>query len=421
MTNITRKNSRVTGLTVTRRQFTTGLAATGLAAPAFVRSANAAGSKVKMAAIIDLSGGLDIYGTPMHLAMQMAVDEINDTGGLNGLELELITYDTQSNMQLYAQFAQQAALQDQVDFVHGSITSASREVIRPILKRYNTLFLYSTLYEGGVCDRNTFCTGTTPAQGQKEPIYWAVNEWGKNFYSVGADYNAPRIMADWSNKYGKEVGAEMVANEFFPLSVTEFGPLITKIQAAKPKFVVSTLVGAAHLGFYRQWAAAGMVGEIPILSYTFGAGGEQTMIPAEESEGIMAAYSYFMESELPENQDFVMRYHAKHGADAPYQTSISIGGYEGTWLWANAVRQAGTHEREAVTDALEAGTVFKGPGGTMTMDGATHHCIRDISLAECRGAKWQVNQQWPGQLPLDTVGKCDLVTNPDTNTQFTPD
>ena len=48
--------------------------------------------------------------------------------------------------------------------MHAGITSASREAIRPVLKRYNTLYFYNTQYEGGVCDRNAFCTGSTPAQ-----------------------------------------------------------------------------------------------------------------------------------------------------------------------------------------------------------------------------------------------------------------
>ena len=93
-----------------------------------------------------------------------AVDEINAAGGLLGRKLQLINYDPQSNIQLYTQFATEAATKDKVAVVHGGITSASREAIRPLLKRYNTLYFYNTLYEGGVCDRNSFCTGSTPAQ-----------------------------------------------------------------------------------------------------------------------------------------------------------------------------------------------------------------------------------------------------------------
>ena len=61
-------------------------------------------------------------------ALTLAVEEANAAGGLLGRQIKLINYDTQSNMQLYTQFAQQAALKDKVAVVHGGITSASREV-----------------------------------------------------------------------------------------------------------------------------------------------------------------------------------------------------------------------------------------------------------------------------------------------------
>ena len=89
--------------------------------------------------------------------------EANAAGGLAGRQIKLINYDTQSNMQLYTQFAQQAALKDKVAVVHGGITSASREVIRPVLDRFKTLYFYNTQYEGGVCDQQ-FDTGVTPAR-----------------------------------------------------------------------------------------------------------------------------------------------------------------------------------------------------------------------------------------------------------------
>lgn len=405
---------------LSRRRFVQSAALATIAAPFVMRTARAA-SSVKMASILDLSGGLDVYGKPMQLVMELAVDEINASGGLNGEKLELVTYDTQSNMQLYAQYAQKAALQDRVVFVNGGITSSSREVMRPILKRYKTLYFYSTQYEGGVCDQNTFCTGITPAMQGKNAIGWGVKEWGKRIYSIGADYNSPRIIGDWTRKFAKELGAEQIANDFFPLDVTDFGALITKIQAAKPDFICSTLVGAAHLGFYRQWAAAGMVGKIPILSFTFGEGNEHTMIPASESEGIVAPYSYIEEIDTPINKAFLASYHKKFGDNAPYQNNVAIGAYEATWLWATAVRMAGTTDREKVIAALESGATWEGPGGTLKMDGATHHCARDIWLAKLKGGKWEVITEWKDQRPVETGGRCDLLKDPTQNVAFTPE
>src|ERR1700730_18364231 len=113
---------------VNRRRFLQGTAA---AVAAGTLGSNAwAEDPINVASIHDLSGGLDIYGKPMVDALTLAVEE-NAAGGLLGRQIKLINYDTQSNMQLYTQFAQQAALKDKVAVVHGGITSASREVIRP--------------------------------------------------------------------------------------------------------------------------------------------------------------------------------------------------------------------------------------------------------------------------------------------------
>ena len=65
-----------------------------------------------IASIYDLSGGLEAAGKPMFDALNFAVDEINAAGGLLGREIQVVSYDMQANMQLYAQYAQQAALKD---------------------------------------------------------------------------------------------------------------------------------------------------------------------------------------------------------------------------------------------------------------------------------------------------------------------
>ena len=149
----------------TRRQFlkgTAGTAATLVAAGlAASPKAYADDDEIVIASIFDQSGGLDIYGTPMTQTCELAVEEINAAGGLLGKKVRLIKYDPQSNMELYAQYAQEAALKERVDLVHGGITSASREVIRPILRRFQTLLWYSVIYEGGVCDINNFVSGVT--------------------------------------------------------------------------------------------------------------------------------------------------------------------------------------------------------------------------------------------------------------------
>ena len=94
-------------------------------------------------------------------------------------------------------------------------------------------------------------------------------------------------------KYVNDHGGETVEVDFLPLDVTNFGPTISKIQAAKPDLLLSALVGGNHTAFYRQWTSAGMKDQIPIASTTFGLVNEPTTLNAAESDGILVAYGYF--------------------------------------------------------------------------------------------------------------------------------
>lgn len=406
-------------MTMNRRDFLRNASSAGLAlsAPAIINRALAADT-IKMVSILDQSGGLDIYGKPMVDCTQLAVEEINSAGGLLGKQIDLKIYDPQSNIQLYTQFATQAAAGDNADVVHAGITSASREAIRPTLGQFQKLYFYNTLYEGGVCDRNVFCTGSTPAQTVEKLVPHTMRKWGKKVYVVAADYNYGQITAQWVRKYVTDNGGEVVETEFFPLDVTNFGPTIKKIQAAKPDMVMSALVGGAHVSFYRQYAAAGMNKNIPIASTTFGVGNEHTLISAEEGNGMIGAYSYFQEIESDNNKAFVKRFQAKMGADAPYLNELAARSYEAVYLWAEAVKKAGSLDRMAVIEALESGISYAGPSGNIAIEPKTHHAVQNVYLAELQDQKFNIIEKHEAQPPSDTLLVCDLEAKPDQATFY---
>ena len=408
-------------MSFSRRKFLRTSLAGGaaLAAPAIVGSvARASDGPIKLGSLHDLAGPLAATGEPMVYAIQLAVEEINAAGGLLGREVELINYDTQSNIQLYSQYAQQLAVRDRVDVIHGGITSASREAIRPIFGRFRTLYFYNTLYEGGVCDRNTFNTGTTPAQTVEKLVPYAMNLWGKKAYIIAADYNYGQITAKWMRKYVEDHGGEVLSIDFFPLDVTNFGPSISRIQAAKPDLLLSAMVGGNHTAFYRQWAAAGLKSEIPIASTTFGLVNEPATLEPAESEGVIGSYGYFEELQTPASKTFVDAIKSKHGAQTPYISELAAASYEGVHLWAEGVRQAGTVERMPVIEALEKGLTFDGPSGKVVVDAKTHHVTRNTFLAKVENSAWNVLETFEQQQPLDTSAVCDLEANPNDTTHY---
>ncbi|CAG9214371.1 Urea ABC transporter, urea binding protein [Paraburkholderia caribensis] len=377
-----------------------------------------AADEILVGGITDLSGGLDIYGKPMADCLTIAVEEWNAQGGLLGKQIKLLNYDPQSSMQLYTQFAQQSALKDKVAVVHGGITSASREVMRPVLDRYRTLYFYNTQYEGGVCDRNTFCTGVTPGQTVAKLIPYAMKQWGKKVYVVAADYNYGQITSQWVKKFVQDNGGSVQSIDFFPLDVTNFGSTISKIEAAKPDMLVSALVGGSHMSFYRQWAAAGLHKKIPLASTTFAGGNEQIVLSPEECDGFLVSYNYFENLDNPVNRAFKDRFHKRFGANYPNITELAMGTYQGFNLWARGVKKAGTLDRMKVIEALESGISIDAPSGKVSIDPATHHCVLNVSIAQVKSHKLDIVQTFQNQPPVDTSAVCNLIKNPRDNQQY---
>ena len=395
------------------------MSAGALASPFISRLARAA-EPIKLGSLLDGSGAIGLEGSRMIQTTEYAVGVLNAAGGLLGRQIQLINYDTQSSMQLYSQFAQQLILKDKVDVIQGGITSASREAIRPTLDRYKTLYFYNTQYEGGVCDRNVFCTGTTPAQTVDHVVTYALKTWGKKVYIIAADYNYGQITAKWMTKFVRDGGGSVAQTDFFPLDVTNFSSAISRIQQASPDFLLSALVGANHSGFYRQWDAAGMKSKIPMGSTVFGLGDELTTMDPSTTNGIVTSFGWYNDIGTPASDAFVKGMQAKYGAGVTDLGELDSATYEGIMLWAEGVKKAGSIEQAKVIAALESGITIEGPSGKVTMDPKTHHTIRNAYLAQPKDRKWEIMATFPDQYPADTGGACDLIKTPTTNKQFVP-
>ena len=416
LTKQTTSKQTTTNASINRRKFlaTGGAAAAISGFPAIIRAQS---GEIKLGTVLDGSGNLDIYGKPMVQASTLAVEELNAAGGVLGRKIKLIQYDTQSDIALYTKFAQQLVRDDKVDVVHGGITSASREAIRQTFTRSKTLYFYNTRYEGGVCDANTICTGTTPAQAVEPLIAMATKNWGKKTYILAADYNYGQITAKWIQHYLKLAGGQTLQTGFFPLDVADFGSTIAKIQQEKPDFISTALVGGAHMSFYRQWAASGMNKKIPMISTTFGAGNEQAALSAAEGDGILCASNFSQEDGDAKNKDFLARWQKKFGDLKPLH-EIAVSQYNGIMLWAALAKKAGSLDRAALAKAMTAGASVTGPGGAMVLDPKTLHCTLDVHLIEVKGQKLTIKSTAKGRPPSDTAAVCDLIKNPNENKQF---
>ena len=210
------------------------------------------------------------------------------------------------------------------------------------------------------------------------------------------------------------------STDFFPLDVTNFGPTIPKIQAAKPDFV---MVGAgrwrAHL-LLPPVGGRGHEARIPMASTTFARRQRAHRAVAGGTNGILVCYNYFQDLESPANKAFLERFHKRFGADYPNITELAMGTYQGFQSLGGA-RQARpvSIDRMKVIEALETGISYRWPGGQ------GHHRPGDPSLRarrphrRGRGTRSsRCSKTSPSSKPADTSAVCDLMKNPDDNQQY---
>ncbi len=373
----------------------------------------------------DRSGAFQLNGTSKWQATRLAIEEINEDGGLLGEEIEIVDPDPQSDNTQYQELTERLILQDEVDALWAAYASPAREAIRPIINDNDQLYFYTTQYEGGVCDNTTFPVGATARQQLEKVTPFMADEFGDDIYIIAVDNSFGQLSGDWVNVLAQENDYNIIEEEYIPLDETDFSSVINRIQGEDPDFIMSMLVGANHENFYDQRATAGME-DIPIGTPTaLCQGHEHIRYDPPALTNVYAGVSYMEElGDLREGENFVEDFYDRW-PDANYLNQEAQNSYFSVYLWAEAVEEAGTFDQEAVIEVLEEGQDISAPSGNLTLDGATHHMEHEMRVAEADEnheiSFTNTERIGPGFLRNEVEGGagCDLREE-DKTTQYLP-
>ena len=408
-----------------RAVLATGAAGVGAAFAGCIGGGSSSESDtVKIGVLEDQSGNFSLVGTPKWRASKLAIEEINDDGGIMGKQIELFDPDPQSDNQRYQQLTEQLIQQDNVDALWAGYSSATREAIRPIIDREDQLYFYTTQYEGGVADKNVYCMGPTARQQLGSVVPYMIDNFGTDIYTIAADYNFGQLSADWVKVIAQENGASVNNEEFIPLEVQNFGSTISNIKDADPDFVMAILVGNNHSSFWNQRTSAGL--DIPMGTSTVMAQGYQhKRLEPPALENVYGGFNYMEEIPTDRNEDYVSRYYDRW-PDAGYANEESVNNYFSIYLYKKAVEEAGTTDQEAVMEVLNGGMKITGdesPEGDITLQGPVHHMTHNMRVMKCdaeHNITVEDQQRIPEQFLSETV-EIDLSgKDSDLEKQYTP-
>jgi urea transport system substrate-binding protein len=342
-----------------------------------------AGSEgIKVGILHSLSGTMSISEVSVKDAEMLAIDEINQSGGVLGKKIRPIVEDGASDWPTFAEKARKLIQQDKVPVVFGCWTSASRKAVLPVFESLHGLLFYPVQYEGLEQSPNIFYTGATTNQQIVPALEYLLKQGKKRIYLLGSDYVFPRTANTIIKAQLKAQGGTLVGEEYTPLGATEYSTIISKIRAAKPDVVFNTLNGDSNVAFFKQLKDAGMSSDaLPVMSVSV-AEEEVRGIGASNIAGHLAAWNYFETTKTPENGKFVSAYKARYGADRVTDDPIEAG-YFGVYLWKAAVEKAGTTDIDKVIEAAK-GIEFAAPEGTVRIDNANHHTWKIVRIGKFR-------------------------------------
>lgn len=376
-------------------------AAAATSAPAATSAATASaatGSEIKVGILHSLSGTMSISEVSVKGAEIMAIDEINAAGGLLGKQIVPVIEDGASDWPTFAEKAKKLIEIDKVPVVFGCWTSASRKAVLPVFESLNGLLYYPVQYEGLESSPNIFYAGATTNQQIIPAVEYLLTQAGrKSFYLLGSDYVFPRTANKIIKAQLKASGLTEVGEEYTPLGATEYSTVISKIQASGADVVFNTLNGDSNVAFFKQLKDAGLTAEtLPTLSVSV-AEEEIRGIGPDNMVGHLTAWNYFQTTDVPENKKFVAAYKAKYGDNRVTDDPIEAA-YFMVYLWAEAVKKAGSTDIAAVREAAK-GLTFNAPEGLVTFDGDNQHVYKTARIGKAR-ADGMFDEVWNSGKPI---------------------
>ena len=341
------------------------------------------GPPIRAGILHSLSGTMAISETSVVDATLMAIEEINQQGGVLGREVIPSIVDGASDWPTFAQGAERLITRERVSVVFGCWTSASRKTVKPVFEKHDHLLFYPVQYEGLEQSPNIVYTGAAPNQQIIPGVKWAFDNLGRRFFLVGSDYVFPRTANAIIKDQVAALGGTIVGEEYILLGSSAVADVVQKIAESKPDVILNTINGDSNVAFFRALRTAKITPDrIPTMSFSI-AEDELRTLGVRQMVGNYAAWNYFQSIDSEENRAFVERFKRKYGphrvVDDPMEAA-----YFGVYLWKQAVEEAGTDDVDEVRKAI-ANQSFSAPEGIVFVDPKNNHVWKVVRIGKIRG------------------------------------
>ncbi|MCR5699134.1 MAG: urea ABC transporter substrate-binding protein [Treponemataceae bacterium] len=352
---------------------------------------NKDGNTVKVGLLHSLSGTMEISERAVYDSEMMAIQEINENGGVLGKKIVPVIADGKSEPGIFAQEAKRLLQTEKVATVFGCWTSASRKAVKPIFEEYFGLLWYPVQYEGMEASPNIMYMGASPNQQIVPAVDFCAEKFGKKMFIVGSDYVFPLTASKIIKAQLIQFDGKCLGEEYVPMGHSDFSSIVAKIKATKPDVILNTLNGDSNVAFFAELEKSGINStKIPVMSFSI-TESEVAKMNIEQLAGNYVSWNYYESTAGTLNEKFVSAYKTAYGENRMTGDPIEAG-YIAVHMWALACEKAQSFDVEKVRIASK-GLSYEAPEGIVTIDGTNQHLYKHVRIGKIN-SEGTIDEVW---------------------------
>nr|WP_294524431.1 ABC transporter substrate-binding protein [uncultured Rhodopila sp.] len=344
----------------------------------FAAAAVQAAEPVRIGITTILSGPTADRGQSEQYGAQLALDRINQAGGVLGRPVEAFYADNACKPDVGVPATKRLLEQEHVPVIIGALCTPVTHAIMPLMQEAKVPLVIATsagqdFVDASGAGGNDYAFKTIPSEvdiARGLIRYLAMPGTIKSVAVVAETGRFPEANAVAFAKASQDAGIKVTANEILAPGTSDFASLLDTLKAGAPDALL-VMPGSLTPGFFRAYEASGW--EVPISGRVDVGAALAAVSPGFRAAGGLSGLSSIVVFspllDLPGVKDFVESYKAHYGL-APTQRSFFM--YEATYLVVDAIRRAGSDEPAAIEQALKTTVMPSLLGGTYTPDKQNH-------------------------------------------------
>ncbi len=395
---------------------TVGLSLFGCSAPQAAMPASSGAKEIKVGWIVPLTGGLAANGAQMQRGSQLAVDEINNAGGiksLGGARLGLVFADHQNMPDVAARETQRLINDEQVVTTMGALSSATAVVVARESERLKT----PSLITDGLADEITTSgykyvfridnTADLVGRDYVNFVKWVGEKMNKpitkiaTFVEDGAWGQSQDVAF---RKWAASQGLQVTADVSFKTGSPDITPYLVKIKESGAEWILGAYYIQDNMLLLKTGAN---VGYNPYRSMTYGGGYQvPTLLDmGKPAEGVVGLSVWNGDMNKPGVKELAAKFQSRFGVPMDQNAAKA---YVGMYIMADVLERAGSTDKDKIRDAFKATNLTSGPATLLTVDAvkfdANGQLPQQSLVMQVQGGKFVT--VWPEKLsaaPIDTT------------------